>query len=168
MDREELSLSQGSKGPSCLKIIWEDKCHHSKHAPLPPLYTLSMMSYGMECCQGHLWLTVVAVSPPNLLCTPSLPAGGLGWEAEKASEGLQAQLSNNKNIFILKTLFSAPTQIITSYQLLWRKLSQSKLVPSFSKGKTANAWTWFCDNFCQTLWLLQWLLVSLVMLLPGD
>ncbi|KAK4820316.1 hypothetical protein QYF61_022933 [Mycteria americana] len=42
----------------------------------PRLYMLSMTSYGTEYPFGQLGSAVPAVSPPNLLCTPSLLTGG--------------------------------------------------------------------------------------------
>ena len=44
---------------------------------LPPLYILGMTSYGMECPFGQFGSAVLAVSPPNFLCIPSLLAGGV-------------------------------------------------------------------------------------------
>ena len=49
----------------------------------PPLYMLSMTSYGMEYPSGQLGSAVPAVSPPNSLCTPSVLAGGAVSEAEE-------------------------------------------------------------------------------------
>ena len=48
----------------------------------PQLYMLGMTSYGLEYRLGQLGS---AVSPPGSLCPPSLLAGGVGGEAEKAS-----------------------------------------------------------------------------------
>ena len=39
---------------------------------LPPVYALSMMSYGMEYPFGKFGSAVLAVSPPSFLCNPSL------------------------------------------------------------------------------------------------
>ena len=43
-----------------------------------------MMSYGMEYPFGQLGSAVPAASPPSFLCTPSLLAGGVVRETEKA------------------------------------------------------------------------------------
>ena len=43
---------------------------------LPPVYTLSMTSYGMEYPFGQLDSAVLAASLPSFLCTPCLLAGG--------------------------------------------------------------------------------------------
>ena len=42
---------------------------------LPPVYTLSMTSYGMEYPFGQFGSAVLAVSLPNFLCPSSLLAG---------------------------------------------------------------------------------------------
>jgi len=45
-------LQESSSAPSHVMVTWENKPHHSERPCLPssspPLYMLSMMSYGME------------------------------------------------------------------------------------------------------------------------
>jgi len=50
---------------------------------LPLVYMFSMTSHGTEHPFGQLGSAVLAVSPPRLLCTPSLLLGRAVWEAEK-------------------------------------------------------------------------------------
>lgn len=62
----------------------------------PPGYMLSMMPKGLEYLEypfGLLGSAVLALSPPNLLCLSSLPAGGVrSW---KVLALVWALLSNN-------------------------------------------------------------------------
>jgi len=86
--RQVFSQLQESRASSCVTVTWEDKMPYLNVPPLsfffPQLYMLSMMSYGMEYPFGQLGSAVLAVSPPNFLCT---------WQHEKLkSPGL---LSNN-------------------------------------------------------------------------
>ena len=78
ISRQMFSHLQESRAPSCLMVTWEDKCHHSEH--LPPSFFFpqvniaehDVIQYGIS-----LWSAVLAVSPPNFLCTPSFLAGGV-------------------------------------------------------------------------------------------
>ena len=88
MGRQVFSHLQESRAPSHVTVTWEETNAITPNVPpsffFPQLYMLSMTSYGLEYPCGQLGSAVPAVSPPNFLCTPSLLAGGVGWEAEKA------------------------------------------------------------------------------------
>ena len=88
ISRQMFSHPQESRAPPLIAVTLEDKHRHSKCPPLPSsspsILLLSIMSHGMEYPFGHLASAVPVVSPPSFLCTPSLLAGGVGWEGEKA------------------------------------------------------------------------------------
>jgi len=76
-----ISHPQQSRAPSRVTVTWGDKRHHSEHPPLPQflplpqIYMLSMMSYGVEYPCGQLGSAVPAVFLPSFSCTPSPLAG---------------------------------------------------------------------------------------------
>ena len=86
--RQVFSHLQESRAPSCIMVTREDKHHNSEHPQLPS----SSLSFicrawclnGVEYPFGQWGSAVLAVSLLNFLCTPSLLAGGVAWEAEKA------------------------------------------------------------------------------------
>ncbi|NWV43969.1 TENS3 protein, partial [Grantiella picta] len=67
--------SPGELSPSRVMVTWEDKHRPSKRPPLPPssppFCILSMMSCGLEYPSGQFGSPVLAVSAPNLPCTPN-------------------------------------------------------------------------------------------------
>ena len=87
--RQVFSHLQESRAPSRVTVTWEDKHHHSERPPIPSsspsFLLLSMTSYGMGYPFGQLGSAVPAVSPPNLLPTPSLLTGRAEQQKEKAS-----------------------------------------------------------------------------------
>lgn len=80
MSRQVFSHSQEIRVTSHTTAAWESKRHHSEcpplHSPSPALYAIWC---GILLCGQLCWL-----SPPKFLCTPSLLAGGMEWEAGKA------------------------------------------------------------------------------------
>ena len=85
-----------NKGLDCTKQVMHNAiAHHlltnaqlvlkqrSPPGQLPPVYTLGMMSRGLEYPVGRCGSAALAVSPPNFLCPSSLLAGWAS-EAEKS------------------------------------------------------------------------------------
>jgi len=48
----------------------------SSPGPIPPVYMLNMMSYGMECPFRQFGSAVLAALPPGFLCIASLAGHG--------------------------------------------------------------------------------------------
>ena len=87
ISRQVFSHLQQSRAPSRIMVTREAKRHHSECPPpssfIPQLYALSTTSYSTEHPFGQLGSAVLAVPPPSCSCTPSLLAGGVGWEQER-------------------------------------------------------------------------------------
>lgn len=68
-----VQLLPGQQCSSCVMIIWQDKCCQFKHLPSfsSHLLLLKMMSHGVWHPFGQLGSLVLAVTPPNFLCTPT-------------------------------------------------------------------------------------------------
>lgn len=102
MGRNIFSHSQESKAPPHVVVTLGDKLHAKCPLPfIPGLYAKNItLQSGISV--GQLGLTVPAPSSPSSLCIPSLLAGEVVQEAEKA--------------FMLCQLCSAITKISLSYQ----------------------------------------------------
>lgn len=88
--RQVFSHLQQSRVPSHMTVTWENKCHHSKHPPLPPP---SPYFIDWAWCQmvwnvpfDQLGSPLLAVSPPILPCTPSFLSSMAVGKAEKVSD----------------------------------------------------------------------------------
>ena len=110
ISRQVCSHLQESNAPSHIVVTWENKCYHSECSlPFfcpPTLYTEQKVIYGMEYPFGPLGSAVPAMSPHNFLCTPSLTAGGVGWEAGKALTLCTNCSAEKKHPCAINTVFS--------------------------------------------------------------
>lgn len=105
---------QVNRAPSCITVIWEDKCHPSKCPTLfffPSLYA----QHDAITVWDVFWS--VGVNCPNCASSqlpmhPQRPHQCGNRRCRKALHAVQAPLSNSENISILLTLFSAQIQNI--------------------------------------------------------
>ena len=72
--------------------------------PQNPLPSVFIAEREMEYPTGQSGSAVLAVSPPNFLCTPSILAGEQSRTRESTA-AVQAPLSNSQNTGVLKILF---------------------------------------------------------------
>lgn len=116
---------QKSRAPSCVMVIWEDKCHDSKCSaflfPSSHLLLLNVMSYGMEYHFGQMESPVLATWPvrSQFLVHPQHPYCQGTVRSRKVLGAVQALLSNNSNIGVL-SLFWSQIQNISWYEPLWK------------------------------------------------
>lgn len=98
--------------------------------PSPQLLLLSIRS-----CSGiFLWsvrVSCCSVSPPSVLCTCSLFAGGAGWETKKALSLCQCYSATAKRCLCYQQ-FSLEMQNIVPSRLLWGKLGSFPAIPNVS------------------------------------
>ena len=104
-----LSHLQESRALSHVTVAWEDKHHRSKCPLLPSFPQFICWAWCHIAWKIPLvsWVSAVpAVSHPNFLCTPSLLAGGVVWEAEKALTLCKQCSGKTKHPCIINTVFS--------------------------------------------------------------
>ena len=108
-DKQEIShlLSQADRSWDRLRAAatLEASAHLPFLLPLPQFLLLSVMLYGMEYSFGQFGSSVVPVSPPSLLPTPSLFMDGGGRDDDWQSGGGKNALTPCKHrSAVVKTL----------------------------------------------------------------